>query len=879
MASIYSFEIDGWGVVGPRVTVTASEGFADGSFTLTGSEITSSEIGAMCWVENADVVPDGLYTYTVKGSGIMTFQAAIADVTVGTFTPAGAFVRIEDHYRISDGVPDWVTGDLSAARWYTDIVGVTSSAGQRIPATGGLASVDGVEVIAARREGLAAIRPETYRVSTVGPVTAAAPLAASATEVITYAAAPFSGESATTPTGTAEPPWFDLEAIDVRGVPTTSTVDGVTTYTVTHNGTTTFVTRGVLRTAARSHPQGAAIFGRIPTPVGQTCRTFVYPEGHTSHASRVEKMQGVCEGTNPSEGSATRQRFSLASQLLAPYRRSLGTAKEVWTPPENPSNYESGGLVTTVKSHSGSAWSWILVDGIAAVKCARTGSAPIAVDENGAETWKYLIYTPVEYAEDFPIVRRTDDVEQWDRVAVARIARIVSTGEFPIFVLIGGTTDRYVAATPSGSPMCHVFEPITWARTSNGDSWVTGAADRLIKVNPVDVILTVLTSTGTPASNGAHDRAPFEFGLGIPVSDIDSATFTTIGNRLDTQGISAGSVSMLTEDATSLSDWIDMFARTYGLAIATTTTGKIRLIDLTELDFDTTVSLQESDLVSVAKLTIAAQMAIESVTVSYDQPWISPDEPESQISNLVRAEPGGILSLFEKLKGETIEIAPPFAAAVDDSSRDALFGRWATFMGYSNGTIGSMTADVDPGYVGEIGDTVSVTLPAFPNAPDTGAMTGALCRIMDRVHEARPIGANPRDTLTLHVYGVTDADATRAWAPTGKVSAVTSATVFTVEASAYHGADYSTDASTFADGADVDIWSTNWGLRSTTTPGTVSGTSGNVITLSIAAQDGGGDVTPIVGDKVTLSAESDQSTTEAAKWGWLSATTPGIQWH
>lgn len=884
MSSIYVFEIDGWGEVGPPTAVTASEGFADGTFTLTAvAPLPSDEIGAMCWVEDCDVVPDGFYTYTVKGSGLMTFQAALADVTVGTFTVTG-IARVEDHYRISDGIPAWVTGAAAVARWYKDIKGVSDTAGQRISPLGGLASVDGVEIHATRRQGLAATSPETYRVAAAGPVTCSSPLSASSTAVEAFSAAPFSGESATTPTAAAQPPWFGLEAVDVRGVPTSSTADGVTTYTVTHDGSTTFVVRGVLRTSPQSHPQGAAIYGKIPTPVGQTCRTFVYPEGHAAHSSRSEKMLGLCERTNPSKNFATAQVFAIASQLLTPYRKSPGQTEGKSFGTDEPFSFITGTSSTIVRTQSGSQWNWILIDEHAALRAARTGSAPIEVDEDGFEDWQYQSLNQVDEIKDFPIVRRIDDRDAWMRLAFPSSMEFdglgFPTGDIPRFTIARGTFNFYVIPPASGAPMCHVFEPVTWTRTANGDAFGGLSDSRLIQINPVDVILSVLTSTGSPSSNGAHDKAPREFGLAIPVSAIDSASFAAIGDRLDAQGINAGTVAILQEDIESLSDWLGQLAKTYGLAIATTTTGKVRLIDMAFVDFDTTVTLDEGDLVAgPATLAIDAKLALESVTFKYDRPWIDPDLAESQVTDTARAKPTGLTSLFQRIRGESVDFTPPFAASVDRDSQNALIGRWASIMGWNSGIVGTISADVDPGYSGEIGDDVAGTLPAFPNSPDTGAMSGAMCRIIDRVHVARPVGSNPRDTLTLIAYGVTSGESVRKWSPSGVVSAVTSATVFTLDASVYHGADYASDAASFTDGVKVNIWTANWALLSTVGPGTLSGKTGNQLTLSAAAQGGSGDVTAAIGNKVTLSEESDQSASDAVGWGWLSSSTPGYTWH
>jgi hypothetical protein len=880
MASVYSIEIDGWGEVGPAIDVTNAEGFADGTFTLTtaGTPPGTDEIGAMIWVEDCDaVIADGYYTLTARTATTFTMQADPADVTVTSSAVTG-LARIEDHYKISDGLPSWVTGSNAQARWYRDLIGVSESAGQRVKPTGGIASVDGFEFTMARRSPLAAIAADTYLLSTAGPVVLAGAITTTTTTIATESAAPYAGESASSPTGPAQPAWVGTEAIDVRGTVSSSSTDGITTYTATHDGSSTWVTRGVLRTFAQSHADAVAVFGSMPTPIGQIARAYVYDDGHASHADRRDVGQGACEAVDPSQANGTAQTIALASSLLAGRTRSDSAIAKL----------NGGGLygwiggtqAQTVQSANGSRWNYILVGGYAALLTARTGLDPIEVDENGIETWDYLTVTLVAYFQDFPIVRRLPDVETWERYSKPQWGEVdMSGGGLRVGLqTLMWTTSGTIVALPEGSAMCHVFRPDTWTRSRNNDDYI-GEGDRYVSINPVDAILEMLTSTGT-GDNGDHDDAPREFGFGIPVANIESATFTAVGDRLDDEGITAGSIALLSTESNSLRERLDVLCRTYALAVATTTAGKVRLVDMAHIDYDTTTTLDEGDIVNgAAVLSIGAGDAINSVTLTYDRPWASPESPEIEQIQTIRASTGGILEALERVSGQSLNIKPWFAASVDDESRNALGIRWSSIIAQTNGVVGRITANVDPGYSGQIGDTVAVSLPAFPNAQDSGAMSGALCRIVDRKHVSRPIGQNPHDELTLLAYGVTAADKPRQWAPSGVVASVTSKLVFDLETSAYHGRDYTSDADSFAHGVDVDIYDANWSLRSTVSPGTVSSTAGDTVTLSVAAAGGGGDVTPSVGDKITLAAESNQSASEAAKWGWLSTSTPGYLWR
>jgi len=420
--SIYSFEIDGWGEVGPAIDVTNAEGFADGTFTLTtgGTPPPATEYGAMIWVEGATaVVADGLYTLTARTATTFTMRALVADVTVTTAAGLSAVARIEDHYRIADGIPSWVTGSDAIARWYLDLVSVSESSGQRLSNLGGLASVDGFEVTMARRQGLAAISPATYLIDTAGPVVLLDPLTSAATSVVTESALPYAGESVSSPSGAAQPAWIGTEAIDIRGsFPAPSTSAGVSTYTATHNGTTRFVTRGVLRTQEQPHPQGAAVFGSLPTALGQIGRAFTYEGAHSSHADRAEVAAGPVELTDPSVNAGSAQRFAIASQLLSAYRTNTGGSVADFWAAEFP-EILSGSVSTKVRSESGSKWTWAQVQDLACMAIERTGSAPIHIDENGVEEWQYLANTSMGTRASLPIVRGTKTQDSWNLYAFA----------------------------------------------------------------------------------------------------------------------------------------------------------------------------------------------------------------------------------------------------------------------------------------------------------------------------------------------------------------------------------------------------------------------------------------------------------------------------
>lgn len=881
MASIYVLEIDGWGDVGPALAITLATATSDGEIVLTTADTPpgTDEIGAMIFVEDiALAVADGYYTLIARTAGTLTIQALPADVTVGAHVVTG-LARIEDHNRISDSIPSWVTGSTAQARWHRVLTAVTSSAGQRISPLGGLATVDGLDIThAGINLMLSAVRAPTYRLDDVGAVTLESALIGSATSVDTYSAAPFSGESASAPTGPAQPPWFGTEAIDVRATPSTTVVDGVTVYTTT-------CVRAVLRTPDRGHTQGTVVYGRIPTPVGQICRTFVYPEGNTSHASRNIGTVGLCEGFSKGNLQST-QVLRIASQLLQPYRRRT-TAPKVELSSPAPFEFASGTLPLRIRSRSTSTWGWILFRDTMAVRLQSppTVDSSVDADIDGFEVWDYTLDTEVNRVGDAPIIRSISDREEWESYAHAHsvgggLGGVLEDISLMPLVLLGGTFDARVPAYDELS-LCHVFFPSTeYPRAENTDTWIlTGS--RVMKANPVDIILQILTSTGLQLANGAFDRIPAEFGLGIPLSNLDLSTFTDIADRMDVAGVSAGNVTLLASDPPDIAKWMDVFCKVYGLALVTSTTGSLRLVDLAFIDFETSLSLDEGDLWRNPRGEIApvyevdAAQAVESISTAFSMPWLEPDQQDVEINTKTGTR--GIGETFERVQGETVAIKPTFAPAVDEPGVAAVAARYGQLIWLQAGLVAAFTVDVVTTYAGEVGDWVSATLLNLPNAADDGPLTASLCRIMDRVHESRPTGV-AKDTVTVFIYGIEVASPKRDWAPSGVVSSVVSATDFDLSADVYHGPSFDSDAESFTAGQKVDIYDSSWTLRSTTAPGTVGTASGDNITLSVAATDGGGDVTPNVGDKLALSKESDQGAALSGSWMWLSATTPGYEW-
>lgn len=902
MASIYAIEIDGWGEVGPPLGISVVQGYADGTFKLTTADTppNTDEYGAMIWVQDCDaVVADGYYTLIARTASTLTMQANPADVTVTTAAGISGLARIEDHYRLSDSLPSWVTGANAQARWFRDLTAVSHSAGQRIDTLGGVASVDQWSFLSASTgRGLLATAPLSYRNASVGSVTLETSLTSVATAIATYSAAAYSGESASSPTGPAQPIIIGTEAIDVRGTASSSSGSGATVYTVAHDGISNFVTRGVLRTEAYRHSSGDFVFGALPTPIGQTLRSFVYPDGHASHADRSQVAIGVGENA-AAVGYGNDLRIDVASSVIDPNQKKLG----------GPYGFTGAGYVIAggvswddtqtwefeVTQYSDSQWSWATdVNGKAAFRLTWEDEL-IAVNADGSRVYRYTAEPwPITNSEDYPIIRKTWGAEYaniaWPENRANRLRRHAAGW--------GRAEHR----------LCHVFEPVTWTYPSSAPGPFPG----VVTVSPVDVILQVIMSTGTPGANGVHDTAPSEIGMGIPAAQIEMDSFTSIGDRLYADFIAAATVFIDEQSTGTLRKWLSALCRAYSLAIVTTSSGKLRLVDMTATDQTGTASLTESDMVGPVRVQyqISPGTSVGSIETTFPTPFVLPStgsiaedgtvtdfvvesapgsafeagefgrqEAIEDHQDIYRQSAGGALSILRRVGGgKSVSVKTDFALYQNYNQRDALRQRFVRILAQNAGIGATFSVDVDPDFSAEIGDVLEVTLDNLPNPQNSAGMTAAYCRVEDRIHEYRPTGDAPRDTLTLRALGTSDPTPPN-WAPSGQVSAVTSSTNFNLVAGEFKSDDDTSDATTFADGAKVHIYDENLVLRSTTSAGTVNTTSGNNMTLSSPATDGGGPVTPSVGDIVLYAPVSDQSASIAAGYASVSQNTPGTQWH
>jgi len=111
----------------------------------------TDNVGARVYVEGFSTlnVPDGYYTIVdATGTNSVTIAGIFDPAPItGIPTTAGS-ITIEDFYKFSNGIPDFVTGESAQSRWLTIISdeGVSSTIGQRIGPRGGVSSFDGFSI-------------------------------------------------------------------------------------------------------------------------------------------------------------------------------------------------------------------------------------------------------------------------------------------------------------------------------------------------------------------------------------------------------------------------------------------------------------------------------------------------------------------------------------------------------------------------------------------------------------------------------------------------------------------------------------------------------------------------------------------------------------
>ena len=202
--------------------------------------------------------------------------------------------------------------------------------------------------------------------------------------------------------------------------------------------------------------------------------------------------------------------------------------------------------------------------------------------------------------------------------------------------------------------LIHMFEPFT--RGELRSAYAPGTlvrrfyyeTDSLTRrnyslcVNLIDVILQVLTSTGdggyivvspgeyksNPGVNGPWDLIPSEFGMGIPIAEIDLNSFLDVLNKRGIEELLVSNIYIEQED--NPQEFLeDQILKPYFLSIATNSQGKIILIDTADARYGVdNINIFPDQFVKVkgertrVSLSYEAEDLVDSFTYNWYQPWI-----------------------------------------------------------------------------------------------------------------------------------------------------------------------------------------------------------------------------------------------------------------
>ena len=325
---IIFLRLHGWGVVSSEDTQVIDCASTNNSTGVASLYITSiatinaDEIGSEVFISGVTGLVDGFYTltnFTVGGPspGLDTIEIK-GDPDLFSLVPGGGIyigsaIRIEDHYKICNRIPDFVTGTSAQSRWYLNLIDITPTLSSQVNVRGGVSKIDGVTITHNFIfEELDRIRfkvlNEDDSIRTSGFIYFN-PAQTSNIEVengIPYLDS-YANPNTPPTLGLYEPTWWGSECIR------TDSSSGSGPYTLS-------MTRGLLRTELSVHPYGQLFFQGMTTPVGKVADVFIGLRNLESYYDFSLISNGPI--TNMDYGSGViEQTLEISSDLLKAIRK------------------------------------------------------------------------------------------------------------------------------------------------------------------------------------------------------------------------------------------------------------------------------------------------------------------------------------------------------------------------------------------------------------------------------------------------------------------------------------------------------------------------------------------------------------------------------
>lgn len=430
--------------------------------------------------------------------------------------------------------------------------------------------------------------------------------------------------------------------------------------------------------------------------------------------------------------------------------------------------------------------------------------------------------------------------------------------------------------------LIHMFEPFTrgkrktaFPRGNPGREFYYGtdaktARNYSLAVNLIDVILQVLTSTGSgkyetiiPSGgtyaeyqadagiNGPWDLIPSEFGMAIPIDEIDLNSFLDVLNKRGITSLQVSNIYIKQEDKPQ-AFLEDEILKPYFLSIATNSAGKIILIDTSDARYGIdNINIAPDQFVKVkgertrVSLSYQAQDLVDSFTYNWNQPWMDDWSSSSFTSReriqgnaaintqiLVAGRPytiGSKTSIFKRIQSSPIDFELRYTPNEGQSTLGGLgdssvVDQALIYLERYNRIVPRVTFELfwspNTNITPDIGDTVTFTLDSIP---DVQGIVGTANKLL--IGKVVDIKIDRIGKTARYEAIITDsslADLELVWNLTAQLQASAGANVWTLtdddlfcfNNSSLEDIDenpiFEFDGSQFAIGSRIIVWDKNW---------------------------------------------------------------------
>jgi len=941
--------LHGWGVVASEdsdlntlIGVDNVAGTAAFSIVGTTNLWDLSQVGSEVWVEGVPGLEDSFYTlYTMFNIPGFTYIYIKGDpdkfnATVGGL-PSGAIARIEDHYKICNAIPDWVTGSSARSRWYTQMIDITPTISAEIKLGGGVAKVDGMTVTHNRvfDGDMSKIRWNVMN-DDENILTATRIWNPNSIQVDVSGGIPYMASSASPNTppalGLYEPTWWGSECIRV------DSASGSGPYQID-------ITRSLLRTTKWFHPYGQLFFDGFTTPAGKLAEVFTI----STTGDRYDDAVRICFGPVTDIGfdnAVTTQQLAISSDLLNLATRPA--VKEEATADVGDASVYGYAKVAINQVSNEFTWGWIQAkDLLIRLSKSETSSynlRPVVGSNESLSTEAGRVYgknqvtqtinrevvttiggrlryngilTKRTSGDDFvglqvptpipppPVGAESNERQQWE-------------GEWSGYYLTNlyGFADDY---TPDDDQHWGFiinkmqndgfFDEVKPAHVFEGERWPVGGAfpneytisRRRIQVNPIEVLLQIMfTRWGDQTNSFTYegltynfDFLPPELGLALKPDDVDLGSFIQTAWKFYELGFNLSNCFINAEDTGKLSKWITSnILEPYFLAIVTDEQGRIKLVELADSKYKTGMTeLTDDDLFvpegssDPVELSYDAANLLGKITYKFERPWINGNDPLSkQTVNYFYAR-DGLAAHYRNLPTDLIEIQPdfaPFTDVDDERNFETYIGR---MLANRRHIMPIITVYVDENWPtvgggGGVGDFISVDLSRIPNS---------LGLDVSNLQAVGLVAKRQRDILTgvdkldLVIVETLDLTATRNFSASVEVDTGSTGTVIQVDPNTFLPGDlslFATAQDSFEVGDELVLYDQYMTRKSFNTV-LMDVISATEIEIDTDFEDGGGSpIVPTAGDIIVLKQKSTSTAvSEVANQFVFSTRATAQQWE